>query len=120
MGPVRPEQLGDRYAPAQLVVAGRFTVPVGVGDRGIHAKAIGMPRPFLDRPLRSIPAQLGEAFVVDTQVVSDLVEHRGPDLGPLLPEHIGVRDDCHANGAGVRLMEEQLVPRHATEPPWVR
>lgn len=45
---------------------------------------------------------------------------RGPDLGPLLPEHIGVRDDCHANGAGVRLMEEQLVPRHATEPPWVR
>lgn len=34
---------------------------------------------------------------------------RGPDLGPLLPEHIGVRDDCHPNEAGEALMGAQLV-----------
>jgi hypothetical protein len=33
---------------------------------------------------------------------------RGPDLGPLLPEHIGRRDDCHPNQAGSRLLGEQL------------
>lgn len=33
---------------------------------------------------------------------------RGPDLGPLTPSHIGVRDDCHPNGAGELLMGEQL------------
>jgi hypothetical protein len=33
---------------------------------------------------------------------------RGPDLGPLSPEHIGIRDDCHPNGAGELLLGEQL------------
>ncbi len=34
---------------------------------------------------------------------------RGPDLGPLEPSHIGVRDDCHPNGAGESLLGQQLV-----------
>ncbi len=34
---------------------------------------------------------------------------RGPDLGPLLPEHIGQRDDCHPNKAGETLLGGQLV-----------
>ncbi len=34
---------------------------------------------------------------------------RGPDLGPLLPNHIGIRDDCHPNGAGEALLGGQLV-----------
>jgi hypothetical protein len=34
---------------------------------------------------------------------------RGPDLGPLKPEHIGVRDNCHPNKAGEMLLGGQLV-----------
>lgn len=34
---------------------------------------------------------------------------RGPDLGPLLPEHIGVRDNCHPSAAGELLLGSQLV-----------
>ena len=34
---------------------------------------------------------------------------RGPDLGPLLPQHIGRRDDCHPNQEGSRLLGQQLV-----------
>ena len=34
---------------------------------------------------------------------------RGPDLGPLKPEHIGVRDDCHPNQEGELLLGSQLV-----------
>jgi hypothetical protein len=34
---------------------------------------------------------------------------RGPDLGPLTQEHIGVRDSCHPNSAGESLLGSQLV-----------
>ena len=34
---------------------------------------------------------------------------RGPDFGPLAPQHIGVRDDCHPNDSGETLLGQQLV-----------
>lgn len=34
---------------------------------------------------------------------------RGPNLGPLLPEHIGQRDDCHPNSTGELVLGQQLV-----------
>lgn len=34
---------------------------------------------------------------------------RGPDFGPLAPEQIGQRDDCHPNGAGEALLGQQLI-----------
>ncbi|REK34029.1 MAG: hypothetical protein DWQ20_07075 [Actinobacteria bacterium] len=34
---------------------------------------------------------------------------RGPDLGPLTSAEVGVRDDCHPNQAGQRLLGGQLV-----------
>jgi hypothetical protein len=34
---------------------------------------------------------------------------RGPDLGPLTQQHIGVRDSCHPNSAGESLLGSQLV-----------
>ena len=34
---------------------------------------------------------------------------RGPDLGPLTPDMIGVRDNCHPNKSGEALLGSQLV-----------
>ncbi len=34
---------------------------------------------------------------------------RGPDFGPLSDAEIGRRDDCHPNGAGERLLGQQLL-----------
>lgn len=54
----------------------------------------------------------GPAVAADTSdwAAANLAEvARGPNLGPLLPEHMGQRDNCHPSDAGERFLGEQLV-----------
>lgn len=86
------EQIRQRDPQATIWIS-----PINFYGDGQVCTAIGPEGP-------AIAAQTADWAVANLTDVT-----RGPDLGPMLPEHIGLRDDCHLGRSGRALAGTQLV-----------
>lgn len=84
----------------------------------IHSRDPGIPiwisgiNSYADGTVCSAVGVDGPAIAAETSdwAAANLADvFRGPDIGPLQPEHIGVRDDCHPNSSGQQFLGQQLV-----------
>jgi len=78
------EQVVDHHCPGQVVTAlACLAVGVWVLDRVVHPSRIGSRDGSLEgSPSDSVPSELVESVVIDAEVMGDLVEDGGADLGP--------------------------------------
>jgi hypothetical protein len=71
--------------------------PINFYADGVVCESVGVDGPAIAAEASDwAAASLGRVF-------------RGPDLGPLTQQHIGVRDTCHPNKTGESLLGSQLV-----------